>query len=86
MAVPRRIEISDTGWKRIKKIEPHTRFRILNRLKEYMGKPELLANDAKRLSDARPPVYRIRIGDYRAIGTIQGETLFVHDVLHRSEL
>ena len=58
----------------------------MSKLKEYEGKPELLANDAKRLSGARPPMYRLRIGDYRAAGTIQGDTFYIHDVLHRSEL
>lgn len=82
-----RFRISRSAAKKINKVDPRLRRRFLEKLQEYENKPELLVSDLKRLSDTRDPVlYRIRIGDYRIVGSIEGAFFNVLDVIHRSEL
>ncbi|MBM3302062.1 MAG: type II toxin-antitoxin system RelE/ParE family toxin [Deltaproteobacteria bacterium] len=86
MAFPRRIEVTDTGKKSLKKLPPQVRMRILRKLAEYNEKPELMALNVKQLTDTDPPQFRLRVGDYRAVGTIDGERLILHVFIDRKDL
>jgi mRNA interferase RelE/StbE len=43
-----------------------------------------LAGNVKRLK-AYVPDYRLRVGDWRVLFEVKGNTIVVHDVKHRSE-
>ncbi|MBU1670549.1 MAG: hypothetical protein KKF41_14820 [Actinobacteria bacterium] len=79
--------LSESSLKKLTGLEPVNRTRIAKKLKEYQDKPLLLEADIKRLSGTRDPVlYRIRIGDYRVIGSVQARRFEVLDIRHRSSL
>lgn len=86
MAYPLNIEVSCAGRKNLKKFEPHTRVRILKKPAEYNNKSELIAINIKQLADTKPPQFRLRIGDYRAVGTVAGDMLYLHAFVDRKNL
>jgi mRNA-degrading endonuclease RelE of RelBE toxin-antitoxin system len=86
MAFPRRIEITEAGKKSLRKMPPAIRIRLLKKLQEYNDKPELMAANIKQLTDVNPPMSRLRIGDYRAVGTISGDRLLLHVFIDRKDL
>lgn len=86
MAFPRRIEVSQAGRKSLKKLSPQVRVRILRKLAEYNEKPVLLALNIKNLADANPPQFRLRVGGYRAAGTVDGDRLPLHVFVDRKDL
>lgn len=86
MAFPRRIEVTETGRKSLKKLSQQVRVRILRKLAEYNEKPELLALNIKQLTDTDPPQFRLRVGDHRAVGTVEGGRLLLHVFMDRKDL
>ncbi len=86
MAFPRRIEVSQAGRKSLKKLSPQVRVRILRKLVEYNEKPEVVALNIKNLVDTNPPQFRLMVGDYRAVGTIDGDRLLLHVSVDRKDL
>ena len=86
MAFPRRIEVSQAGKKSLKKLSPQVRVRVLKKLVEYNEKPELVALNIKQLTDTNPPHFRLRVGDYRAVGTVDGDRLLLHVFVDRKDL
>lgn len=86
MAFPLRIEVSQAGRKSLKKLSPQVRVRVLRKLAEYNEKPELLALNIKNLVDTNPPQFRLRVGDYRAVGTVDGDRLLLHVFVDRKDL
>jgi mRNA-degrading endonuclease RelE of RelBE toxin-antitoxin system len=86
--MPGKLEIilAESAAREIRKMDSLSRRRILEKLSEYGRKPELARADLKRLEDTRDPVqYRLRVGDYRLIIAIEGNTLKILYVLHRSK-
>ena len=82
-----RFRVSRSAGKKINKIEPQLRKRLLEKLQEYEKKPDLLATDLKRLADTKDPIlYRIRMGDYRVAGSIEGDFFNILDFIHRRDL
>ncbi len=80
------IIIAESAAKEIRKMDPEARRRILSKLSEYQDKPDLVKVDIKQLEDTHDPIlYRFRIGDYRLIINIEGNSLQVLHVLHRSK-
>jgi mRNA-degrading endonuclease RelE of RelBE toxin-antitoxin system len=86
MAFPRRIEVSQAGRKSLKKLSPQVRVRVLRKLARYNEKPELLALNIKNLVDANPRQFRLRVGDYRVVGTVEGDRLVLHVFVDRKDL
>lgn len=86
MAFPRRIEVSQAGGKSLKRLSPQVRVRVLRKLVEYNEKPELPALNVKQLTDTNPPQFRLRIGEYRAVGTVDGDRLLLHVFVDRKDL
>jgi len=79
--------VSKSAGKKINKAEPQLRKRLLDKLQEYESEPDLLAADLKRLADTKDPVlYRIRMGNYRVVGSIEGDYFNVLDFIHRRDL
>lgn len=80
------IILAESAAREIRKMDSRSRQRILEKLSEYRSKPELARADLKRLEDTRDPVqYRLRVGYYRLIAAIEGDTLKILHVLHRNK-
>ncbi len=59
---------------------------ILAKLDQLAEDPKSLATQVKALQASDPKLYRLRIGDYRVVYAMEGETLRVAKVAHRREV
>ncbi len=41
--------------------------------------------DIRKLADTNPVLYRLRVGDYRVIYAVEGDTIRITDIFHRSK-
>jgi mRNA interferase RelE/StbE len=64
------------------KAVPHEQMRRV--LEKIEAMTDELAGDVKKLTD-RTPEYRLRVGDYRVLFEIEGDTIVVYRVVHRRE-
>ncbi len=72
--------------KDLKAIEPKTRARIVGKIVQYADAPASQANNVKHLTGS--PFYRLRVGDYRVIFSLEEEITIVMTVIrvrHRRE-
>jgi mRNA interferase RelE/StbE len=67
--------------KDLKKLPAELRRRIIEKVEEMT---EDLAGDVKQLTNFTPE-YRLRVGDYRVLFEIEGNTIVVYCVRHRRE-
>jgi mRNA interferase RelE/StbE len=67
--------------KDLKKLPAELRRRIIEKVAEMT---EDLAGDVKQLTNFTPE-YRLRVGDYRVLFEIEGNTIVVYRVRHRRE-
>ena len=86
MAFPSRIIVTEAGRKSLQKLTPEARLRILRKLAEHNEKPERISLNIKQVVDTKQPQARLRIGEYRAIGTVDGDTLLLHVFIDRRNL
>jgi mRNA interferase RelE/StbE len=65
----------------LKAMSPEVAGRIVRKIERLRND---LAGDVKRLK-AFVPNYRLRVGDWRVLFEVDGATVTIHDVRHRSE-
>ena len=58
---------------------------IRDQLRRYAQEPEALADDVKALKGAGDR-YRLRVGDWRAVFTIEADRIIIHDVGPRGSI
>jgi len=80
-----KVEIPNKVVKSIEKLPSPIQEKILE---EVVGLSSNYLPDGKRIKkvQGRKNTYRLRIGSYRAIFTIQGEKIFILLVIHRKDL
>jgi mRNA interferase RelE/StbE len=78
-----KIEITNRAVKDIEKLDLVTKKRIGERLKLFSVNP---LNYAKKLTNPKIGSYRFRIGDFRIIFDIEGESIVILRVGHRSSI
>ena len=75
------IEIKPYAEKDLRSIDKKDAVRILERL---LSLENGLSGDIKKLTNFTPE-YRLRIGNYRALFEIDGNSIIIYRVLHRKE-
>jgi mRNA interferase RelE/StbE len=65
----------------LEKMSPDVRRRIRSKIQRLSNG---LAGDVKRLTNVSPE-YRLRVGDWRVLFNVDGDTIFIEHVSHRSE-
>lgn len=65
----------------LKKMSPDVQRRIRSKLERLSNG---LTGDVKRLTNFSPE-YRVRVGDWRVLFNVDGGTIFVEHVIHRSQ-
>lgn len=80
------VELSATAWKQLAAIDRVTQTRIRERLEALAENPH--PPGAKKLQGREGDSWRIRIGDYRAVYTVENDRLYVLVVRigHRREV
>ena len=67
------------------KLNQKTRERLISRIKVLEDRPKLkrAGADVKKIKDANPEAYRLRIGDYRAIYAVVGDVVWITEIMPR---
>jgi mRNA interferase RelE/StbE len=65
----------------MRKLSPQMRRRVTEKLERLS---DGLTGDVKRLKEFVPN-YRLRVGDWRVLFDVEGDTIMVHHISHRSE-
>jgi mRNA interferase RelE/StbE len=76
-----KIEFSQHAARDLKSLSPEIARRVM---KKIMSLQAGLTGDIKRMTNFRP-AYRRRVGDYRVLFDIDGDTIIVYRVRHRRE-
>lgn len=79
------IQFTERGLKDLKRITPETCKRIIAKM-IYFSKQLSPLHFADRLINFEIGQYRFRIGDYRVICDIEGDTILILRVGHRREI
>jgi mRNA interferase RelE/StbE len=74
--------VQESAIKDLKSIDKTTAIKILLQIKKLENYPNL--SNIKKLKNHYPPL-RYRIGDYRVLFDIDGDTLIVVNIKHRKE-
>ncbi|MCG2721028.1 MAG: type II toxin-antitoxin system RelE/ParE family toxin [Thermodesulfovibrionales bacterium] len=78
-----KIVITDRALKDIDKLTQDVKKRIASKLREFSNNP---LDYSRKLTDPKIGTYRFRIGDYRVIFDIEGETIIVLRIGHRKDI
>ncbi len=78
-----KIVITRRALKDLENMDSKTKKRIGIKLKEYAEKP---LKHARKLSSPKIGTYRFRIGDYRVIFDVDGETIVILRIGHRRSI
>lgn len=76
------VRITEKADKELRKIGPQ-RAKIVAKIDQYATDPSSLGNNIKALQGREG--YRLRVGDYRVLFTIDGDTMVVKAVRKRGE-
>ena len=81
------VKLSKKALKRFEKLDHKTRRRIRLKLKEFASDPFSIHDVKKLVGSKEPPLYRLRVGEYRIVFWIDWKenTIFVERIIHRSE-
>jgi mRNA interferase RelE/StbE len=78
----RRVVFSDEARSDVRTIDRATALRLLKALTRFL---ETDSGDVRQLEGFNPPMYRLRIGDWRILFRRRGDAVEVVRVLNRSE-
>ena len=74
------IEYNVEARRDLRKLSPDVARRVIEKIDRMA---DGLTGDVKRLRNFKPD-YRLRVGDWRVLFTIEGKTIVIHHVSHRS--
>lgn len=80
-----KIEYRKTAVKDIRKLDAVTQKRLGKKIEHILSLPDPMSH-AKKLVDSQLGQYRWRVGDYRVVFDLDGSTIVVLRVQHRSEV
>ena len=81
-----KVVFTKVAEKDIDRLEPKTRLRILRAAKGLEVAPFPRGNAIKKLKGARISLYRLRVGDFRAVYHIDGEKIAILFIIDRKNL
>ena len=76
-----RLELMRKAMRDLADLDRTTSARILTKLEALQND---LAGDVKRLTNFTPE-YRLRVGDYRVLFAVAGDTIEIYRVIHRRD-
>ncbi len=81
------VEVLPPALKDLRRIDPPIRLTLLNDLVVLRRSPFPAGTTTiKRLTGTRPPLFRLRSGDYRTVYRVVGNRVEVLAVVHRKDL
>lgn len=79
-----KVDLSSQALKTLKRMPRPMAIRIRNRIETVARKPGANEHDVVKLKDR--PGYRLRVGDWRVIYDIEGDTLHVRVIAPRGDV
>lgn len=79
---PRAVVLSPRALKELGRLGSDDRRRVAEALTQFAATGR---GDVKKLTDVRPPVHRLRAGDYRALFVLTPDRLEVERIVNRRE-
>jgi mRNA interferase RelE/StbE len=70
----------------LQRLSPDVARRIVAKIQELETDPGPRGDTVKRIQGSPLPLYRLRIGDYRTAFRIDGKTVVILRIIHRSDL
>jgi mRNA interferase RelE/StbE len=70
--------------KEMRAVPEPDRARIARRIEAYVADPDSPQHDVKALVNTSPRL-RLRVGNWRVLFELEGDTMHIHRVLHRRE-
>ncbi len=80
-----KIELTRKAGKELKELDRHMRKRLKQKLAWYISHDDPLVF-ADKLTDFKAGQYRYRIGSYRVVFELRGETIYITRINHRREI
>jgi mRNA interferase RelE/StbE len=80
------IQLTKTAADDLDFIPDDLRRKILQDIKTLSTNPYLFGGTIKKLRGFKPPLYRLRSGDYRVLYRVQVETVTIMRVIDRKDL
>jgi len=80
-----RLTFSDPAWRQLSRLDRPIQRRILKKLDFWLSQAEPL-RFAERLVDPQCGQWRFRVGDFRMIFDVEGDTIVVLAVGHRKQI
>jgi mRNA interferase RelE/StbE len=77
--------ITKTAHKDIKRLDSVTKKRLKKKLEQFMAQPDPM-HQAVQLKDPFDGSFRWRIGNYRVVFELVGESIYILRIQHRSEI
>jgi len=81
-----KVVFAKVAVKDLNRLEPRTRFRILDAIKELEVFPFPKGGNIKKLKGASIPIYRLRVGDSRIVYHINKREVVVLFIVGRKDL
>ena len=79
------LAFSPTALKQLSRLEKLVRERIVQKLDFYIAQKQPL-QFAQKLTEAEAGEWRFRVGDYRVVFDVRGNTMLVLSVGHRKDI
>ena len=83
---PFKVVLTKTAESDLLKLDPKRRMKVLEAIKKLETSPFPRGNVIKRLKGVKPPLYRLRVGDYRVIYHLEERDVKVLFVIARKDL
>jgi mRNA interferase RelE/StbE len=80
------IQTTQTAVDDLNNIPRELRNKILPDIRNLSSNPFLFGSNVKKLKGFKPPLYRLRSGDYRILYRVQGQLITIMRVIDRKEL
>lgn len=81
----RSVVLTRAATRALRRTPPATEDLIRNKLRQYATDPDTLTNNVKALK-GEGDRYRLRIGDWRAVFTIEADRIIVHAIGPRGSI
>jgi len=69
----------------LNKLNQKTKERLISKIRVLEDRPKLkrAGADIKKIKDANPEAYRLRVGDYRVIYAVEEDTVWITEIMPR---
>ncbi len=69
----------------LNKLNQSTKERLISKIRVLKDRPKLkrAGADIKKIKDANPEAYRLRVGDYRVIYAVEEDVVWITEIMSR---